>query len=356
MPSNPEVYFGEGASHELENIFPDHKFHLLHIPELPTEQLKKIKKYLSGRIISEHIYDSGMPDIANLKELQNDFWASQINDEKTALLAIGGGSLMDVAKVLRFKPTHSDWLEQNLNIDLSGISTPKIPLILMPTTAGTGSEVTSTATIWNFEEKTKHSFFGSDVIASVAIVDSILCLGAPWKITRDSALDALSHALEALWNKNRSDDTKFLAVMAAKNICHYLPDVHLDLHNKEARERLSEASLAAGLAMSKTQTSLVHALSYADTVNNHKSHGESCANWLPYVWQLLLDCDGHEDVKDDIASAIGAYFSTPKELRLWLLGLGVVSHDLEDRGVDISNRIEELKSTPRGKNFIGFIH
>jgi len=108
MAGHPEVYFGAGSAQELENVFPNHKFHLLHIPELSDQRLKQIRSYLSGRIVSQKTYQAGMPDLAMVRQMQNDFWSqeSKIYSD-TALLAIGGGSLMDLAKVLRFKPNTS---------------------------------------------------------------------------------------------------------------------------------------------------------------------------------------------------------------------------------------------------------
>lgn len=355
MAGHPEVYFGAGSAQELENVFPNHKFHLLHIPEVSDQRLKQIRSYLSGRIVSQKTYQAGMPDLAMVRQMQNDFWSqdSKIYSD-SALLAIGGGSLMDLAKVLRFKPTHPDWLNDHLNLNLSDVATQQLPLILMPTTAGTGSEVTPTATIWDFEHQKKHSFFGSAVFANIAIVDSQLSSGAPWKITRDSALDALSHALEAIWNKNRSDEASQLAILAAKNICLNLPVLQVDLDNQEARERLAEASLAAGLAMAKTQTALVHALSYEDTAATYKSHGESCANWLPYVWQMLIESGCDERVKREVDDAVGGCFSSPQQMRDWLFKLGVDSQDPNNKKEELLNRVLVLKSSPRGGNFLGF--
>jgi len=351
--SKPSIYFGAGSIVELGNLYPDRGFHILRIPEISNEELKKIRSSLQGRILSETIYQKGMPDIASIQELQEDFW-SRADLEQSALLGIGGGSVMDTAKVLRFKPDGCAWLSKHLDITIEDESLPKIPLFLAATTAGTGSEVTPTATMWDFTKQRKHSFFGSEVFADVAIVDPRLCLGAPWVISRDSAIDALSHALEAIWNRNRTQETTNLAIFAAKKICHYLPLIQDDLDNLESRHELSEAALSAGLAMAKTQTALVHALSYAETAKSQRSHGQSCAYWLPYVWQLLIKSDCDPTILISLERALGQYFSNPTAMYQWLLALGFSLYPPLECDKTVEEQVGAVRLSARGKNFAGF--
>jgi len=351
--SKPSIYFGTGSILELGNLYPDHGFHILRIPEISSEELKKIRTALRGRILSETLYEKGMPDIATIQELQDDFW-SRADLKKSALLGIGGGSVMDVAKVLRYKPDGAAWLSKHLDISIDDESYLKIPLLLAATTAGTGSEVTPTATIWDFTKQRKHSFFGPEVFANVAIVDPCLCLGAPWVISRDAAIDALSHALEAIWNRNRTEETTRLAIFAAKKICHYLPLIQADLDNLESRTQLSEAALSAGLAMAKTQTALVHALSYAETAINQKSHGQSCAYWLPYVWQLLIESDCDPKILLSLNQAVDQFFSTPVEMHQWLHTLGLTSYSPLECDKTVEEQVGAVRLSARGKNFAGF--
>jgi len=351
--SKPSIYFGAGSLAELETLYPDRGFHILRIPEISNAIMKEIRSYLQGRILSETVYQKGMPDIQSVQELQNDFWI-QAECENSALLGIGGGSIMDTAKVLRFKPDGHDWLSRHLDVSIEDPTFAKIPLLLASTTAGTGSEVTPTATIWDFVEQRKYSFFGPQVLANVAIADPRLCVGAPWIISRDAAIDALSHALEAIWNRNRTEETTNLAIFAAKKICHYLPLLRKDLDNLEFREQLSEAALSAGLAMAKTQTALAHALSYSETVSSQKSHGQSCAYWLPYVWQLLIQSNCGSDVLALIDQAIGKTFATPTQMHEWLLDLGFSVYPPLERDKTIEEQVNMVRFSARGKNFVGF--
>ncbi|WP_397389957.1 iron-containing alcohol dehydrogenase [Polynucleobacter sp.] len=351
--SKPSIYFGAGSILELGNLYPDRRFHILRIPEISSEELKKIRSSLQGRIISETIYQKGMPDIASIQEFQDDFW-SRSDLEKSALLGIGGGSIMDAAKVLHYKPDGLAWLGAHLDVSVEDESLSKIPLLLASTTAGTGSEVAPTATIWDFAKQRKHSFFGPEVFANVAIIDPCLCLGAPWAISCDSAVDALSHALEAIWNGNRSEETTNLAIFTAKKICHYLPLIRDNLSNLELREQLSEAALSAGLVMAKTQTALVHALSYSETIRSQKSHGQSCAYWLPYVWQLLIESDCDPAILSDLDHAIGQFFSAPIEMHQWLLALGFLVYPPLECDKAVEEWVDTVRLSARGKNFAGF--
>ncbi|WP_114638960.1 iron-containing alcohol dehydrogenase [Polynucleobacter necessarius] len=352
MPK-PSIYFGAGLLAELETLFPDRGFHILRIPEISDADMRKIRSSLQGRVLSEVVYQQGMPDIRVVEDLQDNFWR-YADCGNSVLLGMGGGSVMDAAKVLRFKPDGKAWLSRHLDVSIADQSLPKMPLLLASTTAGTGSEVTPTATIWDFENQCKHSFFGPQVLADVAIIDPRLCLGAPWIISRDAAIDALSHALEAIWNINRTKETDDLAINAAQKICRYLPLLRDDLNNLEYRQALSESALSAGMAMAKTQTALAHALSYAQTMNSKKTHGQACAYWLPYVWQLLIQSKCESKILISINQAIGEYFSTPTEMQEWLLALGFSVYPALTRDKTVEDQVNVVRLSARGKNFAGF--
>jgi alcohol dehydrogenase class IV len=349
----PSIYLGVGSLQELGGLYPNRGFHILRIPEISHEEMRKIRISLHGRIISEVTYQNGLPDIGRVQELQDEFWR-HADYESSVLFGIGGGSVMDVAKVLRFRPEGNGWLSKYLDISVDDQNLIKIPLLLASTTAGTGSEVTPTATIWDFENHRKHSFFGPQVLANVAIVDPYLCLGASWLISRDAAIDALSHALEAIWNRNKSEETNALAIFAAKIICHSLPLLKDNLENLEIREQLSEAALSAGLAMAKTQTALAHALSYTETASSQKSHGQACAYWLPYVWQLLIQSKCEEGILASIDQAVGKYFSDPTEMYQWLVNLGFSVFPPLERDETVEERVSIVRLSARGRNFAGF--
>lgn len=187
----------------------------------------------------------------------------------TNILAIGGGSVIDTAKVFSAMFSYADQtLEQLLSRhDLHC----QVNLIAVPTTSGTGAEVTPFATVWESKTNTKLSLSG--IKPKVAILDSRLTLTLPDTETLYPALDALSHALESLWNKNRTQASENYAISAIKLICEALPRVLADSSDYHARKKLQQAATLAGLAISITKTALAHAISYPLTSRYGVPHG-----------------------------------------------------------------------------------
>lgn len=210
------------------------------------------------------------PEVSQLRCLTDKYYHSEVN----TIVALGGGSVIDTAKVL------SLWLaakqigfEPLLNLDACEIQ--KIPLIAIPTTAGTGAEVTPFATVWDSEKQKKYSV--SDVKPSRVILDAELTLTLPYQETLYSALDALSHSLESIWNTNRTGDSQRYAESAINLICEALPNVLARPDDIEAREQLQIAATLAGLAISTTRTAIAHAVSYPLTLKYGIPHGLACS-------------------------------------------------------------------------------
>jgi phosphonate metabolism-associated iron-containing alcohol dehydrogenase len=156
-----------------------------------------------------------------------------------------------------------------------------IPIISIPTTAGTGSEVTPYSTIWDAQEKKKYSLNLPDLFCELAIYDPVLTLSVPKQITIQTGLDTLSHALESIWNKNASPITVSYAVRSAKLVMENLVELSNDLKNVERRSNLMKACMYAGFAFSNTQTAAAHAMSYYITTHKGIGHGVACSFTLP---------------------------------------------------------------------------
>jgi alcohol dehydrogenase class IV len=229
---------------------------------------------------------------------------------------------------------------------------PRHPLWLVPTTSGTGSEVTRWATLWDTEIEVpgKLSWSPADGFAEQAWVDAELSHSCPLRQSRDCALDSLAHALEALWNRHANPVVEALALDAARLVIVNLPLLLEQPGHRQTRAALARASLLAGLAMSQTQTALAHALSYELTLQEQLPHGEACAVWLPMVWELALgatpDCDGVLARVFDVPAAQGAHC-----LRRWLEALGIRPRDLRATPLGRATLAQELRSA-RGRNFI----
>jgi alcohol dehydrogenase len=189
------------------------------------------------------------------------------------VVAIGGGSVIDAAKVFCAMLSHSDTSLDDLL--LSDNVENQINLIAIPTTSGTGAEVTPFATVWQSDIAKKHSLYG--IRPDVALLDPSLTLSLAVKQTLYPALDALSHALESLWNVNNTEQSSAYAVLAVNLVCDNLPLVLADPTDIVARKNLQVAATSAGLAISITKTALAHAMSYPITMQFGVPHGLACS-------------------------------------------------------------------------------
>jgi len=201
----------------------------------------------------------------------------------TRIIALGGGSVLDTAKAISVA-LPSD-LEAPLDMVLRQGNPHKwksrIPVVAVPTTAGTGAEVTPFATVWDSENKKKYSVSGEMVYPSHALLDPELTLTLPPKETLYTGLDAISHALESLWNKNRTPVSEALALKSLSLANEALPAVLKQPESLYFREMMQQAALLAGLAISRTRTAIAHAISYPLTMRFGVPHGLACSFTLP---------------------------------------------------------------------------
>lgn len=349
MSTIPDIHLEPGCISKLSEIAAHRPVAVVYYHHAPTDLILKIRSLLNGKLLTSFRCPAGLLTIEIAQAMQRGLWRSIVS-EIPLLVAIGGGSTIDLAKAMRFNfPQHiplQDFLDQPIEIN----KFESCPLIAVPTTAGTGSEVSPTATIWNTFKGKKHSLYGPAVIPTIALIDPDLCLGAPWEISRDSAIDALSHALESLWNIHSTPDTDRLAISAARTIVRDLLLAKRNPTDRTIRASLSRAALDAGQAMSKTHTAIVHALSYDDTLRSGMSHGHACARWLPAALKLALSFQPNLIIK--IEQALGSELSRPEALHEWLSQLGYTDCVHPDPTDDDLKKIDRAMSTTRGKNFI----
>ena len=216
------------------------------------------------------------------------------------VVGLGGGSALDAAKILGLtlpSPAHPT-LVQIFRDNVTPKWSPNLPVVVVPTTSGTGTEVTPFATIWDHAEHKKYSVSGSNVYPSLALLDPTLTLTLPEEETLNTGLDACSHALESLWNHNRSPISIAFAMQALAGLVKALPRILLRPDDLSARARMQESSLLAGLAISHTRTAIAHGISYPLTSHLGIPHGLACSFTLPQllVWSLpSLVADGLDE-------------------------------------------------------------
>jgi phosphonate metabolism-associated iron-containing alcohol dehydrogenase len=205
------------------------------------------------------------------------------------VIGIGGGSVLDFAKSVAFMAGQEESLRTFLTQGDATSARAGLPFIAIPTTSGTGSEVTPWATVWDFEENKKYSLSDPRMFARRAIVDPSLMLGLPPYVTAYSGFDALSHALESFWSRHANPVSDLYAIEAVRLSLAHLGPVMGDLASIQHRAGLARASLYAGMAFSNTKTAAVHAVSYPMTLYYGVPHGVACSLTLAEFWQYNLD-------------------------------------------------------------------
>jgi alcohol dehydrogenase class IV len=227
------------------------------------------------------------------------------------IIGIGGGSAMDTAKCMAILGKNpgsiNNYLKEGKILEKYGI-----PLIEVPTTSGTGSEVTRWATVWDLGEKQKkYSLSDIKMYANAAIVDPTLVKSLPKKMSVITGLDALSQAIEAYWSKNHNLISDIYALQAIPIIFSNLQKIFNDPSNIETRKNLAYGSLISGLAFSNTKTTAVHSVSYPITLHFNVPHGLACALTLSQF--ILFNSEKTADNMDEaparlekISETIGA--------------------------------------------------
>ena len=200
------------------------------------------------------------------------------------VVALGGGSVMDAAKgLVAIQALNDDIPKFNAHLR-EGKSLPDdfkpAPLICVPTTSGTGSEVTRWGTIWG-DEKVKFSLTDPRLYPREAILDARLCLSMPRELTLATGLDALSHAMEAVWNNNHTPLSDRFAGDAIRGLRSNFLDALEKPDDLKVRREMQIAATLAGLAMGTTQTALAHSISYPFTALFGMPHGLACSFTLP---------------------------------------------------------------------------
>lgn len=294
------------------------------------------------------------PDVSNLEAMYERFWREHADCQ--ALIAVGGGSVIDTAKVLMVGTESGRFDELIALLSRGEAFTPHgvKGLIAVPTTAGTGSEVTPWATLWDRAAGKKHSLHLRETWPEAAIIDPDLMLTLPNAVTLQSGLDALSHALESIWNVNANPISDTFAVAAARDVMATLPDLLANPGDRGLRSKMALASLKAGLAFSNTRTALAHSISYEMTLRFGLPHGIACSFTLPMVLERAVGIDAGRDAV--LASVFdGDLRNAPRRLARFLESLGVRTdfgaYEVDEE--DSCRMIDEAMDGVRGRNFIG---
>ena len=245
------------------------------------------------------IYDSVNPN-PELESLQSA--KAELKGRYDVVIALGGGSVLDSAK---FFALQNEIVANNGSLEIVG-KARAMPLFACPSTAGTGSELTQWATIWDSKANIKYSLSHKCLYPQIAFYDITFLLSLPLDLSIHTTLDSLSHAVESIWNKNANPISTQYAKAAIELILENLPPLYemlTSLDSKDCtlntadsrkstqettqiRRNLALACMQSALSFSNTQTALAHAISYPITMRFGVPHGLACSFTLP----ILLDC------------------------------------------------------------------
>ncbi|AXF25236.1 alcohol dehydrogenase [Burkholderia pyrrocinia] len=217
-----------------------------------------------------------------------------------AILSIGGGSVLDAAKLFAVRLTNDEPLRNWLGIDL--IKKPGVPMILVPTTAGTGSEVTPNAIVTLPDESLKVGIVSRHLLPQIVILDAELTLGLPKPITAATGMDAFVHSLESYISTKANPISDMFAMDSMRLIGANIVEAYENGNSLKAREAMMLGSMYGGLALTAAGTAAVHALAYPLGGMFNVTHGVANAMLLPHV--MAFNLDAIEDRLANVARAL----------------------------------------------------
>lgn len=289
-----------------------------------------IRQDLPVELFAEVESDPGMASVQAALTTARDCAAEVI-------IGLGGGSSLDVAKILSVMMTNPGPVSDYFG--MGRVPGPGLPLILIPTTAGTGSEATNIAVLSDAKRGVKNGVVSEFLFARSAILDPLLTVSLPPEVTAMTGMDALAHALESYTGKRANVWTEALSLKALQMIAANLRQAYANGDNLEARENMLYASCMAGMAFTNTQNALAHALSMTIGGRYHCPHGLLTASVLPWVMEFNLMADPAKYAQ--VARAMGEKTDGLSDLDAARLSLKAIKGLLED--LDIPCRLSKYQ-------------
>jgi alcohol dehydrogenase class IV len=279
----PKLFTGPGSSLQLcEHIAGTGVKGLLVVTDAMLVKiglLKPMLEKLGALGVKVTVYDGVLPN-PTIEQIESGL-ALLKRENCTAILAIGGGSSIDAAKVIAARATNPYRI-----VHMSGlmrVAFKLLPTYAVPTTAGTGSEVTIAAVVSDPSTTRKFAIMSPRLVPLAAALDGALMTGLPPPITAATGMDALTHAVEAYLSRNRTGKTDAEALEATRLIMQNLPTAVKDGGNVEARQNMALASFKAGVAFTTAGVGYVHAIAHNFGAYYHVPHGLANAIILPRV-------------------------------------------------------------------------
>ena len=297
----PRIVFGNGCAPQCVDFFVQRaaKRPLLVTSKSVHPQLEPIIVALrsAGVEIIESHFVPPEPSVKFFEAAIADARKKQID----SVFAIGGGSVIDIGKLIAALVSGRQQINEVFGVNL--LTGRKLPLVCLPTTAGTGAEVSPNAVLLDEANELKKGIISPHLVPDAAYVDPLLTLSAPPDVTAATGMDALTHCVEAYANKFAHPIVDVYALQGIKLISENLRQAVRNGKDVDARAAVSLGSLYGGLCLGPVNTAAVHALAYPLGGRFHISHGVSNALLLPHV--LRFNCSAAPGRYAEISTALG---------------------------------------------------
>ena len=279
--NSPEIVFGEESLSYLEQLEGKRAFIVTDAVIARLGHVARVKEALQAAGFDVAVFDGVEPDpsietaragAAAMTEFQPDW-----------IVGLGGGSSLDAAKAMWILYERPDIDPEGINpIEKLGLRR-KARFLAIPTTSGTGSEATWAIVLTNVAERRKLGLGSREAMPDIAILDPSFVMSMPPRVTADTGMDALTHAIEGFtcqWHNDFSDGP---CLKAAQLVFEYLPRAYTDGNDLEARTKMHNAACIAGMGFGNSSASLAHGMGHALGGVFHVPHGRAVSLFLPYV-------------------------------------------------------------------------
>ncbi len=296
-----KIYFGDGALERLRELKYSRVLIITDPFVVQSGMIRLITYKLDEAGISFDIFQDVVPDPPVEKIVGGVKYLLDYRPE--AIITVGGGSAIDSAKAIREFSMKIGQLEE-------------MPLVAIPTTSGTGSEVTSFSVITDSEKAIKYPLVSESLIPNEAILDAELVKSVPPSVTADTGMDVFTHALEAYVSVENNEFSAALAEKAIEICGSFLLRAYLDGNDMHARQKMHVASCLAGLAFNSANLGLNHGMAHQLGANFHIPHGRANAMLLPHIIEFNSDINIHSRSRKEYLPAVKKYVNIAKLLGL----------------------------------------
>jgi alcohol dehydrogenase class IV len=284
---SPEIVFGEDALSRLATLIGRRVFIVTDQVITQLGFVERVQDLLQGNGLATVVFADVEPE-PSLETTRRGVQA-MVDFKPDWIIGLGGGSVMDAAKAMRVLYERPDLTPEAIN-PFEPLGLGKVRLICIPTTAGTGAEVTAGSVLTDTAAARKLEVASYEMIADIAIIDPALTAQLPRQITADTGLDVLSHSIEGYCNTWANDFTDGLCLQATRLVLMYLPRaVELGAADMEAREKMSNAATLAGLGMGNSHIALAHAMGHGFGALFEVPHGRITGLILPYTIEFTAN-------------------------------------------------------------------